>query len=93
MEEYARRYNGRMLTSNDLQEKSENERHSFAIQDVVELWIESDFYAQDSKEIQIANFTLTRITENAMDIQLDFKYPSKITQSVNEPDKLYVHFK
>ena len=59
---------------------------------MVDLKIESDFYEDESAAIGIKNFTLTRLTEFALDIQIEFSYPPNITQSVLDPDNLVITF-
>ena len=59
---------------------------------MIALKIESDFYTDESEAIGIKNYTLTRLTELALDIQIDFSYPPNITQSVLDPDNLVITF-
>ena len=40
------------------------------MEDVVKIWVESDFYSKDSSEIKIQNYTMTRLTETEFDIAL-----------------------
>ena len=40
----------------------------YDIDDIVELKVESDFYSEEEQEIQIYNYTLTRMTPIALDI-------------------------
>ena len=49
-----------------------NSPYYYKIEDLIELKIESDFYTDESEEIGIKNYTLTRITERALDIQIQF---------------------
>ena len=42
--------------------------YEFNIKDVLDLKVESDFYGLESEQIQIFNYTLTRLIEQAMDI-------------------------
>ena len=54
---------------------------NITIYDVIDISVESDFYDDENEEIRVANYSLTRITEREMDIQVDFNMPERITQS------------
>lgn len=77
----------RNLTADDV------EGRGFVIGEVVELWVESDFYTQESQEIRVSSFSLEKFGDMQMDIQLEFASPSSITQSVSTPDILHLRFK
>ena len=51
----------------------------FEIEDVVDVWVESDYYANGEDEIKINSFILTRLTERALDVQLFFNKPEYLT--------------
>ena len=72
---------------------NDDDNYKYEIENILEIWVESDFYFIDSKEIKIANFTLTSISQRSMDIKLNFEMPEKITQSIAAPDELFVKFK
>ena len=72
--------------------KDEEAAYFYDIQNVLELKIDSDFYTSEMPEIQISNYTLTRITDRAIDIQINFEMPGKITQFVSDPDELILTF-
>ena len=55
--------------------------------------MESDYFEEDEPEIQVANYTLTRLTNRALDVQVNFEMPRKITQVASEPDNIAVSFK
>ena len=55
----------RMLLSG--REKDE-EPYFYDIDNLIEMKMESDFYTEEMREIQIYNYTLTRITPKALDI-------------------------
>ena len=40
----------------------------FEIEEVLAIYIESDFYESDSEAIQVDGYQLTRMTEMAMDV-------------------------
>ena len=65
----------------------------YDIRDVIDIYVESSFYARQKQEISISNYTLTRLTERSMDIQIDFTDPTKLSLSSLEPDELIVKFK
>lgn len=60
---------------------------------MIGLKIESDFFIDASEAIKIQSYSLTRITKLLMEIQIDFQYPTNITQSVPDPDNLIITFK
>ena len=64
----------------------------FEIEEVLAIHVESDFYDSRSSEIEIEGYELTRLTELAMDVQVNFTQPSMISQSASEPDGLIVKF-
>ena len=59
---------------------------------MLDIWVESDFYTLDSKEISIANFGLISITKRTMELQINFAMPGMITQSIKDPDELIINF-
>lgn len=54
--------------------------------------VDSAFHEDDSPETRIDDYKLTRMTETAMDVQIDFNMPGKITRSKIEPDILQIAF-
>ena len=48
---------------------------NFTFDEVIELHVMSDFYEQDDDAIKIQDAYLTRLTEDYMDIQVDFNQP------------------
>ena len=42
------------------------------IEEVLAIYIESDFYESDSEAIQVEGYQLTRMNEMAMDVQVNF---------------------
>ena len=69
-----------------------DEFYFYDIGKVLDMKVNSYFYTEEMREIQIRDYKLTKITDREMDIQIDFNIPSKITQSVAEPDVLIVKF-
>ena len=63
------------------------------IEDVIELWVESDYYSEEEEEIRIYDFTLTEISSTTIKIKLNFNMPKKITHAVSKPDELIIKFK
>ena len=43
--------------------------------------------------MRIKEYHVTRLTERAMDVQLEFAYPESLATSQSDPDQLIVHFK
>ena len=77
-----------------LEENStENAFQRYQIKDVLQLSVESSYHDQDDPEISIEDYRLTRLTEKAMDVQIDFVYPKKITLNEVDPDFLSIQFK
>ena len=66
---------------------------AFRTQDVIDLYVKSSIYDPDSEAIRIDDYYLTRINEKALDIQVMFKMPQKITEIFTEPDILGIKFK
>ena len=62
------------------------------VKEFVNITVESEFYENESEKIQIVGYVATRLTTNALDIQLDFKHPDLLTISKTEPDRLRVEF-
>ena len=56
----------------------------------MELSVESSYHDQGEPEISIEDYRLTRLTEKAMDVQIDFVYPKKITPNDVDPDSLSI---
>ena len=61
-------------------------KNYWKIEDVIELWVESDYYEEEDEEIRIHDFTLEKITSETIQIQLNFQMPPKITHAISEPD-------
>ena len=51
----------------------------FEIENVIDIFVESDFYANGEDEIKINSFILTRLTERALDVELFFNKPEYLT--------------
>ena len=60
---------------------------------MIGLKVASSFYDLGSEEIRVENYTLTRLTPDEMDIQINFYKPKKISQSMTELDGLQIDFK
>lgn len=73
--------------------EASNDKFYYDIKDVIDLSVESSFYEKRSQEIEISNYTATRLTNSALDIQVYFTWPLNITRSVAEPDDILVRFK
>lgn len=54
---------------------------------------ESGYYEEGDDEIALFYYNLTRLTDEEMDIQLNFKKPTKISQNTADPDEIIVEFK
>ena len=65
----------------------------YSIKDVLQLSVESSYHDQGEPEISIEDYRLTRLTEKAMDVQIDFVYPKKVTLNDVDPDSLSIQFK
>ena len=63
-----------------------------SIKDVIDLEVGSTFYEEQANEIAIEDYYLTRLTPTTLDIQVIFSYPKQITQTIKEPDYLFVRF-
>lgn len=60
---------------------------------MLQIRIDSAYYEDDDKEIELLKYNLTRLTPTALDIQIIFKEPQSITLSRVEPDLIQVEFK
>ena len=60
--------------------------HEFGIDEVLDLNVESNLYEPESDQVKISNFTLTRLTERALDVHVEFKMPSSLTSEIVDPD-------
>ena len=60
---------------------------------MIDLYVTSSIYDTESEAIEIDDYYLTRITEEAFDIHILFRKPDKITEIITEPDKLGIRFK
>ena len=80
------------MYSAESEDDSAEELYFYDIGKVLDMKVDSYFYTEEMREIQIRDYKLRQITEQHMDIQIDFNIPSKITQSVAEPDVLVVKF-
>ena len=65
----------------------------YSIQQAVSIKAESGFYEEGDDAIALFYYNLTRLTEQEMDIQLNFKQPTKISQNTADPDEIFVEFK
>lgn len=50
------------------QDGEQKEIYAYEIGEVVDIWVESDFFEQADQEIQISDYTLTRLAERAFDV-------------------------
>ena len=75
-----------------LDEKIRFLESSYTIQEVLSVSVDSAFHENDSPETRIDDYKLTRMTETAMDVQIDFNMPGQITRSKIEPDILQIAF-
>ena len=51
----------------------------YEIEEVLTIHVESDFHESDSLAIDVHNYQLTRLTELAMDVQVNFTQPPQIS--------------
>ena len=58
--------------------------------DFIEIFINSSVEEEDGEGMRINDYHLTRFTEMAIDIQIMFNDPSKISSIITEPDRLIV---
>ena len=61
--------------------------------DIIEIFVISPIYDDDSAATKINDYHLTRFTDLAFDIQIMFNEPSQISAIITEPDKLIVRLK
>ena len=66
--------------------------YQFLIEQIVDIRVDSGFYEENSDEISLFYYNLTRLSESSMDISLNFRQPPKITQIASDPDMLIVNF-
>ena len=79
-------------SNNEDDDDAEAMLNYWSIEEVIELWVESDYFDNGQDEIRIRNFTLESITSKTIGIQLNFKMPPKITNNIAEPDELKIKF-
>lgn len=80
--------NHRVLESQNDPIKKKN--NLVPIKDILKLRLESSFFEEGEEAIGIKDYYATRISENLIDIQVDFEHPELVTQSISEPDTLLI---
>lgn len=76
-----------------LEDGGKDDEFYYEIEDIIGLRVQSDFFIDESDAIKISRFWLTRITEQVLEVSIDFLYPTNITQSIPDPDNLVITFK
>ena len=66
---------------------------SLKASDFIEIFVNSPISVDDVEGAKINDYHLTRFTDMAIDIQVIFDEPSKISSIITEPDRLVVRLK